>query len=163
MIDIKISASINSLICINQLAKTIWAAAFCGSFLYNIKHAFIAEHSRREAGGIILVNLSKQDDNYSIDIYDNGVEFDVDTLSKIGLERAATHADSGGSGIGFMMTFETLKKAYASLIITEFESQAPFSKSVTFRFDGENAYIIHSYRSEELKKNINRADLVIDN
>ena len=104
-----------------------------------------------------------QNENYCIDIYDNGVDFDVDTLSKLGLKRVTTHSDTGGSGIGFMTTFETLKKAYASLVITEFENKTPFSKSVTFRFDGENAYIIHSYRSEELKKNINRADLVIDN
>lgn len=128
-----------------------------------IKDAIIAIDSRGEAGGKILVNLSKQNDDYAIDIYDNGVEFTIDTLSKLGLEHVTTHSDTGGSGIGFMTTFETLKKAYASLIITEFENKTPFSKSVTFRFDGENAYIIHSYRSEELKKNINRADLVIDN
>ena len=129
----------------------------------HIKDAIIAVDNRGEAGGRILVNLSMQNNNYCIDIYDNGVEFSIDTLSKLGLERVTTHADTGGSGIGFMTTFETLKKAYASLVITEFENKTPFSKSVTFRFDGENAYIIHSYRSEELKKNINRADLVIDN
>lgn len=129
----------------------------------HIKDAIIAVESRGEVGGNILVNLSMQNDNYCIDIYDNGVEFSIDTLSKLGLKRVTTHSDTGGSGIGFMTTFETLKKAYASLVITEFENKTPFSKSVTFRFDGENAYIIHSYRSEELKKNINRADLVIDN
>ena len=129
----------------------------------HIKDAIIAVESRGEAGGKILVNLSMQKENYVIDIYDNGVEFDIETLSKLGLERVTTHSDTGGSGIGFMTTFETLNKAYASLVITEFENKTPFSKSVTFRFDGENAYIIHSYRSEELKKNINRADLVIDN
>ena len=129
----------------------------------HIKDAIIAVDNRGEAGGRILVNLSMQNDNYCIDIYDNGVEFSIDTLSKLGLKRVTTHSDTGGSGIGFMTTFKTLKKVYASLVITEFENKTPFSKSVTFRFDGENAYIIHSYRSEELKKNINRADLVIDN
>lgn len=127
----------------------------------HIKDAIIAVDSRGEAGGKILVNLSMQNDNYCIDIYDNGVEFSVDTLSKLGLERVTTHADTGGSGIGFMTTFETLKKAYASLIITEFENQTPFTKSVSFRFDGENAFIIHSYRSEELKKVIDRNDVMI--
>ena len=127
----------------------------------HIKDAIIAVESRGEAGGKILVNLSMQNDNYCIDIYDNGVEFSVDTLSKLGLERVTTHADTGGSGIGFMTTFETLKKAYASLIITEFENQTPFTKSVSFRFDGESAFIIHSYRSEELKKVIDRNDVMI--
>lgn len=127
----------------------------------HIKDAIIAIESRGEAGGKLLVNLSKQNDNYAIDIYDNGVEFDIDTLSKLGTERVTTHADSGGSGIGFMTTFETLKKAYASLIITEFENKTPFTKSVSFRFDGESAFIIRSYRSEELKENIHRTDLVV--
>lgn len=128
----------------------------------HIKDAIIAVESRGEAGGKILVNLSMQNDNYSIDIYDNGVEFDVDTLSKLGSERVTTHSDTGGSGIGFMTTFETLKKAYASLIITEFESKTPFTKSVSFRFDGESAFIIHSYRCEELKAGIKRTDIMID-
>ena len=129
----------------------------------HIKDAIIAVDSRGEAGGKILVNLSMQNDNYSIDIYDNGVEFNIDTLSKLGMERVTTHADTGGSGIGFMTTFETLRKAYASLIITEFENKTPFTKSVSFRFDGESVFIIHSYRSEELQANINRADVFIDN
>ena len=129
----------------------------------HIKDAIIAVESRGDAGGKILVNLSNQNDNYSIDIYDNGVEFDMDTLSKLGLERVTTHADTGGSGIGFMTTFETLRKAYASLIITEFENKTPFTKSVSFRFDGESVFIIHSYRSDELQANINRADVFIDN
>lgn len=127
----------------------------------HIKDAIIAVDSRGVAGGKILVNLSMQKENYCIDIFDNGVEFSVDTLSKLGLERVTTHADTGGSGIGFMTTFETLKKAYASLIITEFENQTPFTKSVSFRFDGESAFIIHSYRSEELKKVIDRNDVMI--
>ena len=128
----------------------------------HIKDAIIAVESRGEAGGKILVNLSMQNENYCIDIYDNGVDFDVDTLSKLGLERVTTHADSGGSGIGFMTTFETLKKVYASLIITEFENQTPFTKSVSFRFDGEGAFIIHSYRSEELKAIISRKDIIFE-
>lgn len=102
-----------------------------------------------------------QNENYCIDIYDNGVDFDVDTLSKLGLERVTTHADTGGSGIGFMTTFETLKKAYASLIITEFENKTSFSKSISFRFDGESAFIIRSYRGEELNKGITRNDIMI--
>lgn len=127
----------------------------------HIKDAIIAVESRGEKGGKILVNLSTQNNNYCIDFYDNGVDFDVDTLSKLGLERVTTHADTGGSGIGFVTTFETLKKAYASLIITEFENQTPFTKSVSFRFDGEGAFIIYSYRSEILKASINRNDMII--
>jgi len=127
----------------------------------HIKNAIIAVESRGETGGRILINLSKQDDNYSIDIFDNGVEFDIDTLSKLGLERVTTHADTGGSGIGFITTFETLRKVYASLIITEYENKMPFSKSVLFRFDGESSFIIQSYRSKDLKNDVLRKDISI--
>ncbi len=128
----------------------------------HIKDAIIAIGNRPEAGGKILVNLSMHNEDYEIAVYDNGVEFDIDTLSKLGLARVTTHADTGGSGIGFMTTFETLQKAYASLIITEFETKTPISKAVSFRFDGKRAFIIHSYRSEELRKRIQRADLTIE-
>lgn len=127
----------------------------------HIKDAIIAVDSRGEDGGKILVDLSMQDDNYCITIYDSGVEFEIATLERLGIERVTTHADSGGSGIGFMTTFETLKKAYASLMITEFEAKTPFTKSVSFRFDGENSFIIQSYRSNELKENLTREDIVI--
>lgn len=127
----------------------------------HIKDAMIAVESRGEEGGKVLVDLSAQNESYCISIYDSGAEFDIDTLSKLGLERVTTHADSGGSGIGFVTTFETLRKAYASLIINEFENQTPFSKSVNFRFDGENSFIIQSYRSAKLKERIHREDVVI--
>lgn len=127
----------------------------------HIKDAIIAVESRGEGGGKILIDLSMQNDNYCITIYDSGVEFEIATLERLGIERVTTHADSGGSGIGFMTTFETLKKAYASLMITEFEAKTPFTKSVSFRFDGESSFIIRSYRSNELKENLTREDIVI--
>jgi hypothetical protein len=154
--NLTVSATVNEIIG-KYITQTDLQTLLCD----HIKDAIIAVDSRGEAGGKILVNLSVQNDNYCIDIYDNGVDFDVDTLSKLGLERVTTHADTGGSGIGFVTTFETLRKAYASLIITEFENKTPFSKSVAFRFDGENAFIIHSYRSEVLKKVIGRNDTII--
>ena len=127
----------------------------------HIKDAVIAVEARGEGSGKILLDLSMQNDNYCITIYDNGVAFEPDTLSKLGMERVTTHAESGGSGIGFMTTFETLNKAYASLIITEFDSTMPFTKSVAFRFDGESSFIIQSHRSEELKEKLTRDDVVI--
>lgn len=127
----------------------------------HIKNAVIAVEAKGEGSGKILLDLSMQNDNYCITIYDNGVAFEIDTLSKLGRERVTTHADSGGSGIGFMTTFETLNKAYASLIITEFDSTMPFTKSVAFRFDGESSFIIQSHRSEELKEKLTRDDVVI--
>lgn len=127
----------------------------------HIKDAIIAINSGEVIKGKILVTITMNDDIYEISIKDNGVEFEVDTLAKLGLERITTHKDTGGSGIGFMTTFETLKKSNASLIITEYKTKTPFSKSITFRFDGLNAFIINSYRADFLKQSINRDDIVI--
>lgn len=127
----------------------------------HIKDAIIAINSGEVIKGKILVTITMNDDIYEISIKDNGVDFEVDTLAKLGLERVTTHKDIGGSGIGFMTTFETLKKSNASLIITEYKTKTPFSKSITFRFDGLNAFIINSYRADSLKQSINRDDIVI--
>ena len=127
----------------------------------HIKDAIIAINFGEDIKGKILVTITMNDDIYEISIMDNGVDFEVDTLAKLGLERVTTHKDTGGKGIGFMTTFETLKKSNASLIITEYKTKTPFSKSITFRFDGLNIFIINSYRADLLKQSINRDDIVI--
>lgn len=127
----------------------------------HIKDAIIAVDAKNENNGKILVELSTENDNYIITVFDSGVDFELDTLAKLGRERVTTHADSGGSGIGFMTTFNTLRKSYASLIITEFANKSPFSKSVSIRFDGNTAFIIQSYRKEELKSVLNRDDVIL--
>ena len=127
----------------------------------HIKDAIIAVDAKNENNGKILVELSMENDNYTITIFDSGVDFEIDTLAKLGKERVTTHADNGGSGIGFMTTFETLRKSYASLIITEFANKTPFSKSVSIRFDGNTAFILQSYRKEELQSALNRDDVIL--
>lgn len=127
----------------------------------HIKDAIIAINSGVDIKGKILVTITMNDDIYEISIKDNGIDFEIDTLAKLGLERVTTHKDTGGSGIGFITTIETLKKSNASLIITEYKTKTPFSKSITFRFDGLNIFIINSYRADLLKQSINRDDIVI--
>lgn len=127
----------------------------------HIKDAVIAIESVENIDGKILVKIGMVNNVYEISIKDNGIDFDINTLSKLGLERVTTHKETGGSGIGFMTTFETLAKTKGSLIISEFENNIPFSKSITFRFDGLNDFIIKSYRSNEIKEIINRGDVTV--
>ena len=127
----------------------------------HIKDAIIAVDAKSESNGKIFVDLSMQNGSYAVTIFDSGVDFEVDTLAKLGKERVTTHADNGGSGIGFMTTFETLRKSYASLIINEFENKTPFSKSISISFDGNTAFIIQSYRKEELQPALNRDDVIL--
>lgn len=91
--------------------------------------------------------VGKAGDHYEFSVRDSGIPFEADTMRRLGLERVTTHAGTGGSGIGFMTTFETMREYGASLIISEKPpGGAGFTKSVTIRFDGENRYIIETYR-----------------
>ncbi|MCL2860031.1 MAG: hypothetical protein FWF46_05660 [Oscillospiraceae bacterium] len=50
-----------------------------------------------------------------------------------------------------MTTFETLNEAKASLIIEEKNLEKPtYTKTIIFRFDGKNEYVISSYRIDEI-------------
>ncbi|MCL1832351.1 MAG: hypothetical protein FWG45_05500 [Oscillospiraceae bacterium] len=98
----------------------------------------------------ITAVIGIKDNHYEFAVLDSGIPFEVDTLVRLGAERVTTYAESGGSGIGFETTFETLRKHNASLIINEQEqSNVDYSKSVTICFDGKNRYIIETYRPDE--------------
>ena len=90
---------------------------------------------------------------YELSIFDTGVDFTIDTLMKLGLESVTTNAERGGTGTGFMTTFETLAETKASLIITEYpkNKENTYTKCVAIKFDGKKQYKIRSYRIEELK------------
>lgn len=154
--DVSVSATVDEVIG-KYISQTDLQTLICD----HIKDAIIAIDAKSENGGKILIDLSMQEGNYAVTFFDSGVDFEIDTLAKLGKERVTTHADNGGSGIGFMTTFETLRKSYASLIVNEFENKTPFSKSISIRFDGNTAFIIQSYRKEELKSVLNRDDLVL--
>lgn len=154
--DLSVSEELHYLVN-NIISQTDLQTLICD----HIKDAIIAVEASGDTNGRILVTIEKNDSIFEISIRDNGIDFEADTLAKIGKEQVTTHADSGGSGIGFMTTFETLRKTKGSLIITEYEQKTPFSKSVTFVFDGLNRFIISTYRKEELEKIIDRDDLLI--
>jgi len=102
----------------------------------------------------VMVVIGLTGNCYELTILDSGVPFEVDTLVRLGTERITTHADTGGSGIGFMTTFETMREYGASLIIEEFKpSRTDYSKSVAIRFDGKNQYIVKTYRPGDFPEN----------
>lgn len=120
----------------------------------HIKDAIIAIKSSTNTYKSILVILGIIEDCYEICIYDTGIEFEIETLLKLGTERITTHKKTGGSGIGFMTTFETLDKTKASLIIEENHpmNSQDYTKAVKIRFDGKNEYRINSYRAEKIEE-----------
>ena len=119
----------------------------------HLRDAIIAINYSKSTYRSILVTLGLVENCYELSIYDTGIEFEIDILLKLGKERITTHKSSGGSGIGFMTTFDTLSNTKASLRIEEYDSEkSTYTKSVNFRFDGKNEYRIYSYRAEKIKK-----------
>jgi len=146
--DLKINGSINSLV-----ENIIEKGKFETLIGDHLRDAIIAINSSDNSYKSILVVLGMVDGYYEFSVYDTGIEFEIETLLKLGLERVTTHKEEGGSGIGFMTTFETMKESKASLIIEEYNPETTnYTKSVNIRFDGKNEYRIYSYRADEIKK-----------
>lgn len=131
----------------------------------HIKDAIIAiQHSNNNYKKILVI-IGIIDNYYEVCIYDTGIEFEINTLLKLGTEAITTHKQMGGSGIGFMTTFKTMNETKASLIIEENhkENNIDFTKAVRIRFDGRNEYKIKSYRAEKINNKIKDNRIIIEN
>ena len=132
----------------------------------HIKNAIIAINHSENINRSILVKLGLIDGVYSIYIYDTGIEFEIKTLQNLGQVPSTTHADNGGTGMGFMNTFDTLNKYKASITINEYgkPSKDNYTKYIAIKFDNKNEYKITSYRSEEIEKQLKEnSNMIIEN
>ena len=130
----------------------------------HIKNAIIAINHSENSNKSILVRLGIIDGCYSLYIYDSGIEFEIDTLEKLGKVPSTTHKESGGTGMGFMNTFDTLKKYQASMIINEYgkPSKDNYTKVLMIKFDKNNEFKIISYRSEEIENKCNSEEINVE-
>ena len=130
-----------------------------------IKNAIIAINHSDNANKSILVRLGLIDGVYTLCVYDSGIEFEINTLVNLGIKPSTTHADDGGTGMGLMNTFDTLKKYRASLIIDEYGKPANdnYTKVIKIVFDNNSEYKIFSYREKEIKEKDNENRLKIIN
>ena len=119
-----------------------------------IKNAIIAINHSENINKSILVRLGLIDGTYSLYVYDSGIEFEIDTLINLGVKPSTTHVNDGGTGMGWMNTFDTLKKYKASLVIEEYGKPVEdnFTKVIRIIFDKENIYKVSSYREEEIRE-----------
>ena len=103
----------------------------------HIKDAIIAVNHSNNVNRTILVKLGKVADCFGLYFYDSGVEFNKDVLKNLGKRPITTYIDEGGTGMGFMNTFDTLKKYNASLIIKNIgaPSKENFTKVIMIKFD----------------------------
>lgn len=116
----------------------------------HIKNAIIAINHTSNINRSILVRIGKIDECYGLYIYDSGIEFEKETLQNLGKKPSTTHANEGGTGIGFMNTFDTLKRCNASLIIEEYNepSKENYTKVIKIKFDNKNEFKIKTYREK---------------
>ena len=118
----------------------------------HIKNAIIAINHTDNINRSILVRLGQIDETYGLYIYDSGIEFEKETLQNLGKKPSTTHSDEGGTGMGFMNTFDTLRKCNASLVIEEYNepSKDNYTKALMIKFDNKNEFKIKSYREKEI-------------
>ena len=117
----------------------------------HIKDAIIAINHTDNANRSILVRLGNIDDIYSLYIYDSGVEFKPEVLESLGKKPCTTYANEGGTGMGFMNTFDTVRKHKASLIIEEIDKPVKdnYTKVIIIKFDKKNEFKVKSYHEIE--------------
>ena len=114
----------------------------------HVKDAIIAIEHSDNINRSILVKIGEIDGNFGLYIYDSGIEFEKEVLDNLGKKPITTHKDSGGTGMGFMNTFDTLKKHNASLIIKEIGpvSETEYTKAIMIKLDDKGEFKIDTYK-----------------
>lgn len=128
---------------------------------YTLKNAVIA--TRHNNGKDIKLSMLMLKGIPTIAISDSGIPFSIDTYVNFGLEKASTHIDEGGSGIGLLDIWSLKKKYKATLYIDEQPTTDTFTKQLVFIFDKKNRYMISSKRYKEIQRQQSRADLYVIN
>ena len=131
----------------------------------HIKDAIIAINHSDNINKSILVKIGKIAGVYGVYFYDSGIEFEIDTLVKLGNKPITTHKDEGGTGMGFVNTFKKLRKCNASLEIEEIgkPTKDNYTKILKVEFDNKNEFRIKTYRKEEIKSKKIENKLIIQN
>jgi signal transduction histidine kinase len=143
--SLKLSGSI-----VNMIEKVIPCGKLETMIGDHLQDAMTAVNAGDAPIRTVMVMLGAFGEHYEFSVLDSGIPFTADTLTRLGTERVTSYPDSGGTGVGFMTTFQTMRETGASLIISEDALDDPgFTKTVTIRFDGENRYIIETYRPDE--------------
>lgn len=83
-----------------------------------------------------------------ISICDTGEPFPQEIIQNWGIRRITTHAETGGSGIGLMSTFEICKRYHADFCIDSSVTNPPYTKCVSVRFDGSEAFEVKTTHGE---------------
>lgn len=122
---------------INYMVECIIAEDDLSTLIADLtENAIIATKEKPQKN--ILLNIGIENQSYCLDVFDSGIPFEKDTISKLGKVRTTTHADTGGSGIGLMTAFEIIHQYHASFTINETINNQLYTKKVSISFDNQD-------------------------
>lgn len=150
-IDFEISLSGNVFHIINNYINTESLEILLADL---IRNSIIAINYSKNKNKSILVRIGIIDGIYGVYVYDSGIEFNIDTLLNLGLKPCSSHLDNGGSGLGFMNIFDSLKDSNSTLHISEIGSPCleNYTKGIAIKFNNSHSYILDSYRIDKIKE-----------
>ncbi|MDE6356086.1 MAG: hypothetical protein K2L67_02470 [Clostridia bacterium] len=108
-----------------------------------VENALIAVRGKENAR--VCLRVCEENGFACIKVFDDGEDFDEQVLRGMGRRRITTHEHEGGSGIGLMTLFDTLRSCKATFLLDE-EPQGGFKKCVCITFDGKDGCFIKSSR-----------------
>lgn len=142
-----------------QLPKNLSVDDFVHLVVNLLSNAFIAVADC--ANPVVQLQFYQVGKHFVIEVSDNGIPFEIESLVNFGLERITTHADTGGSGVGLVAIWEMKEACGATLHIEEYASGVPFSKKISLIFNKKNLYSIRTWRKEEILQKSKRIDLQV--
>ena len=124
-----------------------------------LDNAFVATRGRNAS--MIQLQFYKWNKYLVVEIADNGIPFEVDSILQMGIEQRTTHADTGGTGVGLMDIWAMKEKYGATYHLDEYETAAPFTKKISLTFDKKNRYSVRTWRKDEIVSRSKRIDLQV--
>lgn len=108
---------------------------------------------------VVQLQFYKLGKHFVVEVADNGIPFEIRSLTSMGLEKLTTYDD--GTGIGLMDIWETKEKYRATYHLDEYSSATLFTKKISLTFDKKNRFSIRTWRKNEILQMSRRIDLQI--
>lgn len=121
---------------VNELIPSVISQEDASTLLADLLENAIIAAGENEQNRCVRVEFGKKDTCPCIYISDTGGPFPDEVKQNWGIQHVTTHADSGGSGIGMMTTYEICKRYHASFLVEDLGSNSVYTKCVSVCFDG---------------------------
>jgi len=159
-IEQHITFTVNSTVALNNyVPHSIPENLFTHMISDLLDNAFVAV--RDCPAGMIQLQFYTYADDLILEVADNGIPFETQSLVNFGLKELTTHKDTGGSGMGLIDIWKHKETCKATIHIEEYATPAPFAKKIAIIFNRKNKYTISTYRETEILNKCNRLDMQV--